>query len=178
MPFNPLDLLKRGWQAANTPIIDEETIQPYQDMVDSPSLERSPMEARMRGFGAGAMEGMRQLATPLNMGMMAAGPAIGMMRGAKAASKVINPGFDLIEANPVAQITPAMDDVNALIGDLQRNLAKIPKRRPQMETLGEGMAEFTPKGGEGMYNAGKGAPQRLPTDIMDMLRPGMGGRGQ
>ena len=177
MPFNPLDLLKKAGSFATTPIVPKSAIQPAQDMLDSPSLERSPMEARMRGFGAGALEGLRGMTTPLDVAGLVGGGAMGMMgRGAKAMGKVINPGLDLIESVPVRQIAPAIDDVNSLIGDMQRNLARVPNRRPTMETLGERAAEFTPTGGEGLYNVGKTQPSLPSGDAFEGLLNQLGGR--
>lgn len=67
-----------------TPLVTPEAIKPLQDRLDSPSLERSPMEARIRGFGAGALEGLRGFTSPAEMAGLAAlaVPGIGMMRGA------------------------------------------------------------------------------------------------
>ena len=71
------------------------------------------------------------------------------------------PTMELLEDAPmVNQIAPGMDDVNSLIGDMRRNMARMPRRtQPPIETLGESAAEFTPRGGEGMYNAGRQASQ-------------------
>ena len=177
----PLDLLKHGYKFATTPLVDESTIQPAQDWMDSPTMDRSPMEARIRGFGAGALEGLRGLTTPLDLAAMASGPALGALRGAMGASKAIAPTMDLIEANPVRQVAGSMDDVDAVIGDARRMMAKVPNKRPMpMETLGESAAEFTPMGGEAMYNVGKGVGQ--PGGGMDglynLMMKRFGGRGQ
>ena len=171
---NPLDYLKKAWGFANTPLVNADEAA---DSIDAPTAERSPMEARMRGFGAGALQGLAGLTTPMNIGMAALPAAGAMMRGGQAAKRLA-PTLDLIDTPMPKQVAPAMDDVNSLIGDLRRNLAKVPNKRPAMDTLGESVAEFTPVGGEGMYNAGQGANQRLPADILDMLMPKMGGRGR
>ena len=179
----PLDLLKKGLNFATTPLVDEETIQPYQDMMDAPILERSPMEARMRGFGAGALEGLRGMTTPLDLAGMAAGGmgalASRMGRGARGVGRAAN-SFDLVEPGVVQQVAPVMDDVDSLIGDLQRNLAKVPSKRPApMETLGEQLPEFTPRGGEGLYNVGRQAPTRDPMEgFYQQMMTKMGGRGR
>ena len=184
MPQNPLDLLKRGWQTATTPLVNADSAA---DAIDSPSLERSPGMARLQGFGAGALQGLAGLTSPLELAGMATLP--GAFRAAKAAraaknafGTVTRPSsapFDLVDNAPTPQVNPSMGDADSLIGDLQRNLAKVPSKRPApMDTLGESAAEFTPIGGEGLYNAGQGAQSQLPADILDMLMPKMGGRGR
>ena len=179
----PLDLLKKGFNFATTPLVDEETIQPYQDMMDAPTLERSPMEARFRGFGAGALEGLRGMTTPMDLAGMAAGGAGALAsrfgRAGRVATRMA-PTLDVIEDVPVQQIAPAMDDVDSLLGDLQRNLAKVPNKRPNpMDTLGEVNPEFTPRGGEGIYNVGRQVPARNPMDgFYQQMMTKMGGRGR
>ena len=171
---NPLDYLKKAWGFANTPLVNADGAA---DAIDSPSVERSPMEARVRGFGAGALQGLAGMSTPLNIGM-AAMPAMGaMMRGGQAAKRLA-PALDLIDTPTPKQVMPGADDVNALIGDLRRNLAKVPSRRPPMETLGEVNPQFTPVGGEGIYNAGQGAAGSGPVDAYQLLLSKLGGRGR
>lgn len=177
---NPIEILKRLGSMATTPLVDEETIAPYQDALDSPTLGRSPMAARMRGFGAGAMEGMRGMTDPLSLASMAM-PGLGALKGMGRAGQMAAkaaPTIDLVEPAAVRQVAPGMDDVNALIGDMQRNLARVPKRPKPMETLGERAPDFTPVGGEGMYNAGRQASQPVPSDAYQHLLRNMGGRGR
>lgn len=66
---DPFDLLKKGWDFANSPIIPQEYADQAADFYDSPSLDRSPNEARLAGFGAGALQGANSLLTPLNIGL-------------------------------------------------------------------------------------------------------------
>lgn len=175
----PLDYLKKGWQVANTPLVNADQTA---DAIDSPSVERSPGMARLQGFGAGALQGLAGLSTPLNIAGMMAGPAMGALKGVSRMGQMAQkaaPTLDLIDTPIPKQIMPSMDDANSLIGDLQRNLARVPSKRPApMDTLGESLPEFTPMGGEGLYNAGKGVNQQLPADILDMLMSKMGGRGR
>lgn len=175
----PFDMLKKAGAWAINPLIDAETIAPAQDMIDSPSLDRSPMEARMRGFGAGALEGLRGFTSPLSLASMAA-PALGAFRGAGRVASKAAPTLDVVEPSVVKQVAPAIDDVDALIGDMQRNLARVPNKRPApMETLGERAAEFTPRGGEGMYNTGKNLHKMEPLDgFYQNLLQNLGGRGR
>ena len=175
----PLDLLKKGWNAANTPLVNADSAA---DAIDSPSAERSPGMARLQGFGAGALQGLAGLSTPLNIAGMVAGPAMGAMKGMGRMGSMMQkaaPTLDLVDTPMPKQINPSAIDVDSLIGDLQRNLAKVPSKRPApMDTLGESLPEFTPVGGEGLYNAGQGAQSQLPADILDMLMPKMGGRSR
>lgn len=140
MPHSPLDYLKQIWSMANTPMVPQSAIQPAQDLLDSPSLDRSPLEASIRGFGAGALEGVRGLTTPLNMGAMAIPALRALGRGRTAAA-------------PMGPAQP-------------------------MQTLGEQMAEFTPVGGEAAYNATRPSSQIKPTDIYELVKGKMGGRGR
>ena len=147
----PLDLLKRGFNFATTPLVDEESIRPAQDMIDpGPSMDRSPMEARMRGFGAGALEGLRGLTTPLDLatvGLPMAGRAMSGLKGMMGAGRMVD---------------------------------AAPKMAPTMQTLGEQVAEFTPVGSEALYNAGREAtrPGSGMEGIYNLLMKRFGGRGQ
>lgn len=87
----PLDYLKQAGQFLTTPVVSKQAIQPMQEALDAPSLERSPMEAQLRGFGAGALEGLRGLTTPLNIGsaVMGGSLASGMGRLAGAAGEAM-----------------------------------------------------------------------------------------
>lgn len=183
---NPLELLKKAGTWATTPLVKPQMVQPAQDAIDSPSLDRSPGMARLQGFGAGALGGLAGMTSPMDIAGMAAGPALGALknlgRGAQAASRMA-PTLDVVEPNVVRQVAPALDDVDSLIGDMRRNLARVPNSRaqaPHMETLGERAAEFTPVGGEGMYNAGRSMNQG--SDAMESLYQHlmrtMGGRGR
>lgn len=193
---NPLDLLRKLGSFATTPLVDEETIAPYQDALDHPTLERSPMEARLRGFGAGAMEGVRSMTDPLSIAsfaipgmhslMGAARGAEGIAGGVRAA-KALAPTMDLIESPAVRQVAPAIDDVESLVGDLRRNLARIPSSRAvakptsALEQLGT-MApqpEFVERGGEAAYNAGRTAQTGIqPLDVHQALLQRLGGKGR
>jgi hypothetical protein len=72
-----------------TPLVPEAPVRRAQEYIDSPDLERSPWEARFRGFGAGALEGLRGLSSPENLAMLAAtglgaGIGGGMARAGRA----------------------------------------------------------------------------------------------
>mgnify|MGYP001581743342 CR=1 FL=1 len=76
------------------------------------------------------------------------------------------------------QVMPSMDDVGSLVGDLERNLARIPKRRPAPESpAGARDPMLTAVGEEAIYNTGRGGMSRPPSEGFygDMMRK-FGGR--
>lgn len=79
-----------------------------------PSLNRSPMEARLRGFGAGMQEGLSNLTSPAQLAGMASMliPGAGLVRGAGAGLKAA-PGAirGLAGAAPVAEAASALPNV-------------------------------------------------------------------
>jgi len=184
MPQDPSS--KKPWEYLLDPMISEETIAPAQDYIDSPSLDRSPWQARVAGFGAGALEGLRQQITPAQalLSAIPGGAALrGLGRGAKVATQGLRkaaPTLDLIEDIPTQQIAPSMDDVGALIGDMNRNLARIPPKKPLMgPSIGELLPEATPVGGEYMYNLGRQAPQiGREFNPLEALGPRFGGKAR
>lgn len=60
---HPLDFLS----GLVTPMVPKRAIQPVQDWIDSPTGDYGPVEARLRGFGAGALEGLRGFTTPVDV---------------------------------------------------------------------------------------------------------------
>lgn len=114
----------------NTPLIPAAPVKAAQAAIDTPNLNRSPWEARIRGFGAGALEGLRNLSTPTNLASTAllAVPGVG-------------------EASALGRV--ASEAPEAIQG--------LSKAIPAAETLGESLPEFTAVGGEGLYNVAKGA---------------------
>ncbi len=112
------------------PIVPKSAIQPAQDYLDTPSLERGPWEARLRGFGAGALEGLRGQTSPANLvGLLASGV------GGRA--------------------IPALKGAAGAVGGLARAIPRGFQAAEELPALGSAMAEFTPSGGEALYNAGK-----------------------
>lgn len=116
--------------------------------------------------------------------MMAAGAAKGPLRHLlrlfgrevpNAAPPRMPPTMDLIEEGPIVrQVAPAADDVDALLGDMRRNLAKIPQRAPAPIPRPP-IPEFAAVGEEGAVNAGRSGQQMVP-DIYEMIKARMGGR--
>lgn len=116
--------------------------------------------AQFRGGLAGMVEGAGNLASdmtsPLSIASMGLGRAAsGAARGARS----IAPTMDLIEEAPaIKQVMPQADDVGSLIGDMQRNLARIPQGGSRLNFPG-GIppsmlpAEMAPVGSEAAFNA-------------------------
>lgn len=180
----PLDYLKKGLQFATTPLVSPEDQELTMNAIDAPTLDRSPAEASLRGFAAGAMKGFGDMSSPLDIaGLVSGGAGMSALRKLagrmpKAAS-IAGPTLDVIDTPAIQQVAPAADDVGALIGDMQRNLAKIPRRGAQTQPgLGRVDPEFTPVGGEAGLNAGRAGTGRRATDIYETLMPQMGGRGR
>jgi hypothetical protein len=170
-----------------TPLVPKSAIQGTQDKLEQPKLDQSPFMAGLKGFGSGALEGLRGQTSPLNLAGIAAMmiPGAGLVgRGAKAASEVpealsglANITPDLVEAAPaVKQVMPTAQDALDLGGLLRHNLAKVPNAASKavegpLKGLGAASAEFTPVGREAAYNAGRMA--QAPEEgagILDYLR--------
>lgn len=137
----PIDFL-------NQSLIPKQYVQKAQAALDTPSLERSPWEARLRGFGAGALEGLAEQITPLNI----AGLAMAGMPGANprvlGALKYGLEGVGLGRASKAA---------SGAIQGASRAIPQLERYAPVAETLGETLPEFTAVGGEALYNAGRQA---------------------
>lgn len=150
----PLEMLKRVGNFAMEPLLPKEAIEPVQEAIDSPTLERSPGLARIQGFGAGALEGLRNLTSPVELGGLASLAPWGRMAGALGRG-----AQGLQKAGSTVEILD---------------------QAPKMAPLGESVAEFAPMGGEGAYNAAKAGLQRggdaMGSLYDDLMRRGMGGR--
>ena len=131
----------------------------------------------MRGLLAGGVEGIGDLVSdstsPIGLAAMAVPGLSGMMKGARSMRKAA-PTLDLIEPSPVKQINPSMDDVGSLIGDMKRQLARIPARKSSV-TQGIDPAklpmEMVPRGGEAAYNAARMpvAPRNIDDILYEMM---------
>ena len=153
---------------------------PTVERMAQPGLQDTPAWARIKGFGSGALEGLRQQTSPLNLGAAAVSalPMGAMLQGLRGASQIGRiPGVarglaritpDLVEAAPVArQVMPAAEDVSALMGQMRYNMAKIPRPgagptqmrpNPPMDPRNLPM-EMVPRGGEAGYNAIRTTPR-------------------
>lgn len=114
--------------------------------------------SRMKGFMQGASEGagglIDEASSPFSLMMSLAGaPWLkGAMSGAK---RLAGPTMDVIEDLPIRQMTPRMDDVDSLIGDMSRRLAQVPNKRVPVAPANM-PAEMVARGGEDLYNANRG----------------------
>jgi hypothetical protein len=101
------------------------------------------------------------MTSPLSLATMALGPLGRMVgKGAQGVAKGIGPTMDLIEEAPGAmkQVLPSMDDVSSLIGDMQRNLARVPKATGNTTRgISPSMLppEFAALGDEASHNIGR-----------------------
>ncbi len=125
----PLDYLKKAGQFVNEPLVPKSAIEPMQEALDAPSLERSPMEARLRGFGAGALEGLRGLTSPLSigtmfMGMPELGAAKGVARGMQAAESLA-PAAEFVAPGAEAAFNAARPAARAIADPLEQAYSRI-----------------------------------------------------
>lgn len=154
-----------------TPLIPQTSWRGFQNRLDPAPTSETDVHP-VRSFAVGALDALRDLSSPVGLGSLALGGGGGMaLRGLsraapRAAQALSSLTPDLVEAPSIRQVMPQMDEVNALIGDMRRNLARVPPRatphapaaprpRPALETLGEQNPFFTPRGGEWLYNAGR-----------------------
>lgn len=150
MPLNnPLGYLKNAFNFATTDLASPEMLGGGDDQnaIDAPALERSPWEARLRGFAAGALGGVGNrdqmfhggvagMSSPLDIASNAAaftgaGKALGALKGLRAGAGPASrakQAFDIIENIPVKQVNPGMGEVDDLINQLGNNIARIPSR--------------------------------------------------
>ena len=74
-------------------MIPQEWLDPLQQQLEERSLDQSPTEARIKSFGAGALQGLRDLATPANAvgAVMGAGPISSLARFAPKVAASVGP---------------------------------------------------------------------------------------
>lgn len=177
---NPLDALKSLWGAANTSLVPEGLLHGAQDLIDSPSLERSPMEARIRGFGAGALEGLANQITPMNVALQALGTKVpfgalknwgGAARGAEETGSAMSSVIHDFNPQQVKNMEAMYQEANPVFRGMQeagefsgpRTTSGIgasygvpkPNYSGPMKSLGELDPSMTPMGGEELFNAGQ-----------------------
>jgi hypothetical protein len=169
------NFLSKAWGAANEPLIPEEPVRQLQESMTTPHLDENPWWARAKGFGAGALEGLRGQSSPMNIASNLAMlvPGAGLIgKGAQAARG----GAALAEA------PQAVEGLGRMGGAMSGLMHAAPA------------AEFAPVGGEAAWNATRPVAaaipdpavaayerilQQLPTGvehnsqaIADMARPG------
>lgn len=126
-PGFPFGLTPAHFFGLDEPLVPEQPVNDLANRIDHPSLDRSPMMARLQGFGAGALQGLRNQTSPANL----AGLAANFIPGGGAVAKA-------------AKFAPkAIEGLEAAL--------------PAGRALGELMPEFAAVGGEGAYNMGREA---------------------
>lgn len=123
-------------QFMQRPLVPQQAIQGLQDSLTEPHLDQSPTMARIKGFGAGALDGLRSLTTPESL--MAIG---GLAMGARGGGEM-----------------PSMPQEGPALGLPQFSQLAPRSHLPVQETLGEVHPDFTPMGGEGLFNAARKSP--------------------
>ena len=110
------------------PLVPQSWIKPLQDKLDTRSLDESVVGAQLRGFGAGALEGLRGLTSPANLAGMIPSAGLGAKLAPRMMTRMAAPAMELIEDLPaVQQVMPHMDEVNELISTLKQNLGSVPR---------------------------------------------------
>jgi len=109
-------------------IIPKEWIDPITDAIDHPTLDRSPWEARLQGFGAGALEGARQQINPVNLAMLLA-----------PTSNLIGRGAPLLGAGKKASravqgLSKALPEASPL-DEMLQSARTLSKEAPEVEAL-------------------------------------------
>lgn len=134
---------------ANTPLVPQigEAADSAANSITEPSLNQSPAMASLKGFGAGALQGAGHLVSgmtsPMSLGITAATGGLGKLLGAGAGALEGSAAPSAVDAAGVG--------MNAMRGMLE----------PVTEKLGERLPQFTPVGGEDLYNAGRQGPHTL-----------------
>lgn len=126
------------------------------------------LNAGARGMMAGMTQGVGDLTSDMTSpasifsSLLGVGGARQAARGIGQAvspiARAIRPTMDIIEDIPTRQINPSAMDVDALLGDLQARLARIPSRGqapPQMRPPMGASAEMVQPGAEAAFNAGR-----------------------
>jgi hypothetical protein len=123
---NPLDQANSAYdkyaQWFQKPLLPQSAIQGLQDSLTEPKLDQSPLMAQVKGFGAGALDGIRNLTSP--------GDLLALTGLASAAVGPRPPQGPVVEPFPTRSAFP-----------VQETLGERP-----------GFGEFTSVGGEHMHN--------------------------
>lgn len=141
------DLLQTLLQRAVTPLVPEGVIEPTVNTLTEPRLTQSPMTARIKGFGAGILEGLRDQTSPINLLSAMTIPASArvvaknLMRVKQVAQAV--PSLIQTSSRAMKQVMPEADDVTKLAHQLRQRLTQVPTSRKLAPTL---PGEFTHTG--------------------------------
>jgi hypothetical protein len=141
------------------------------------------MNAMGRGAIGGMAEGVGNVASdftsPISIigALLGAGAAKQAAGAASKVSRIAGPTIDVVDSIPVKQVAGTADDVASLVGDMQRNLARVPTSKsitPSIMPKPSPMmpAEMIPQGGEAAYNASRsmaGPTTSVSDKILDMM---------
>lgn len=144
----PLDYLKQAGSWAMKPLVPKEAIEPMQTAMTEPHLDENPLLTRVKGFGAGALEGLRGMTTPVDIASYAA-PYVG--RAVKGGSAVAH-GAEALPAlgEAVAEFAPVGGEALYNAG------RQLPKIADPLEAAYQNV--LTNRGGL-MSEAGKISPE-------------------
>lgn len=185
--------LYSAYQWATTPLVPQSAIQPAQQAMTTPRAGESPAWAQVKGFGAGALEGLRGLTSPAQLAGLAAlgmgGGAPTMGRAVEAAPEALSAlqntplGARLAEFAPKGgeEVYNLSREAAPKTGDImeqvyQRGLAKLGGRGPALpsaapeSTLGTMLSPY----GEGGLMPSAMRPSEL--DLTAALRGLQGAR--
>src|SRR5438046_3052964 len=95
--------ISSAYNWATSPLVPKSAIAPAQQTLEEPHLDQSPAMARLKGFGSGALEGLRGLTTPLNVASM----ALPYLRGAAPAAEAVSGLRGALAAGSEAASLPA-----------------------------------------------------------------------
>jgi hypothetical protein len=142
------------------PLLPQSAVQPIQDKLTEPSLTQSPWMAALKGFGAGALEGVRGLTSPAMIGGMlmddvplAAGAAY-LTRGASTAAKVAPEVAELSSVAPEA-VQGLKGAMSGVLGSARDIL------NPRAEAAIQRMAESSRPVMDALKKAGAYAGERV-----------------
>ena len=94
---------------ATRPLVPKQPIEWLQNQLDERELNERPEEARMGGFAAGALEGLRGLTSPLSLASMV--PALRGLRGAAQAAGSLGRAGPVVRGlKTPSGITPFMEE--------------------------------------------------------------------
>lgn len=138
--------LGRAWHAISDPLTDlpSRVAKTAADYIDQPSLERSPMMARVAGFGAGALQGIGDLVSgatsPVNLATAAltGGTSLAEKQGFSGLGNLLRIGTRVASAPTAIHGVEEMLNPQSTLGERGRGLAE----------LAGGIAAF--KGGEAL----------------------------
>lgn len=135
--YNPLS---SAWHAISDPLTDlpSRMAKSVGDYIDAPSLDRSPMMASIRGFGAGALQGLGDvvsgMTSPINLATAGAGALekSALLEGLPQLARMANIGGRVAGGLTSAHGAAGVMDPNATMGERAFSLAELAGGGSQM----------------------------------------------